>query len=80
MNAAEIVGIVLASLGALSGLNYCLMRLAIQAEVAQLKSEMSDKYVTAHTCDAIRKDCKELRKAMAGRLAAEAVAGDSPQT
>ena len=43
--------------GGLIGALYAVVRLAIRAEIATLKNEISDRYVTRETCAACRRDC-----------------------
>jgi L-lactate utilization protein LutB len=43
--------------GGLIGALYAVVRLAIRAEIATLKNEISDRYVSRDTCAACRRDC-----------------------
>jgi hypothetical protein len=60
MDASRYLEISISLIAVLSGLVgalYAVVRLAIRAEIAQLKNEISDRYVTRETCAACRRDC-----------------------
>ncbi len=52
---------IVAVLSVLVGALYAVVRLAIRAEIATLKNEISDRYVTRETCAACRRDCPAKR-------------------